>query len=246
MKKLARQLYKKWVSEELRYRIYLARNPDVRKGLLQEGVETSKATFSLKPYLDNNCLFIHITKTAGISLATGLAGALPTHARAWQIRIIVGEKAFNEAFKFAIVRNPWDRLYSSYKYIRQGGWNDYDKWYRDKYGLADVSFEDFVLKRLNPAMLDDHLHFWPQSVFVYDKQGRLLVDHLGRFENLADEYRFLQTKFANSSDLEHLNSSAKNSYMDVYTPEMVEKVASLYHQDITNFGYRFDNSTEQK
>lgn len=65
-------------------------------------------------------VFIHIPKTAGRSLVKGLYGLNSVeHAGAeWYQRI--DALRFESYFKFAFVRNPWDRMVSAWSYLSQG------------------------------------------------------------------------------------------------------------------------------
>ncbi len=86
----------------------------------------------------------------------------------------VGEAQFRSFFKFAFVRNPWARLVSEYKY---GG---YIRRYEFKQFLADGLPE--------PGWRDAYRHVLPQSAFLFDELGNQLVDFVGRFESLQEDF----------------------------------------------------------
>src|SRR5947208_3465937 len=67
----------------------------------------------------HRCIFIHIPKTAGSSIALSLFGEQLEHItyRDYQI---ANPRKFDRYFKFAFVRNPWDRVVSSYFFLRNG------------------------------------------------------------------------------------------------------------------------------
>jgi len=239
-----RNLYNRTLSEEKRYWIYKQLHRKEIEALKYQVHPSSKGDFSLRHFYGNECIFIHITKSAGTSLALSLFGELPYHYTAQQYRVIYGRKDFNRFFKFTFVRNPWDRLYSAYSYLKGGGWDENDKKWA-ALNLVEVnSFSDFVLKWFSTEKLMSHIHFWPQSKFICDKNDKPIIDYLGYFENLSDDFsHVIKTMNLPEKTLKHTNSSKRVSYREVYTQEMIGKIAHIYKQDIDNFGYTFDGYT---
>jgi hypothetical protein len=237
-----RGLYNRLVSKEMRYRFYKLRHRKDIERLKTTVYPSDKGDFSLRHFYNNQCVFVHITKSAGTSLALSLFGELPYHYTAWQYRVIYGHKNFNRFFKFTFVRNPWDRLYSSFSYLKGGGWNKEDTSWAEK-NLAGVeSFDDFVMNWLSEDKLHEHIHFWPQSEFICDQKNAPLIDYLGYFENINQDFsHILKQLNLPQKKLKHTNASKRKTYDQVYTPQMIDKVASLYEQDIHNFGYTFDS-----
>src|SRR5258708_8913369 len=73
---------------------------------------------------DRKLLFVHIQKTGGSSLTQVLKQHVPdleeiggTHDHAGWMRETLADK-WPHLFKFAFVRNPWDRLVSWYSMIQ--------------------------------------------------------------------------------------------------------------------------------
>src|ERR1017187_9434391 len=65
-------------------------------------------------------IFVHIQKTAGDSICTafGVPTAYPEkHFLASELRELYGADVWQSYFKFAIIRNPWDRLVSWWSMI---------------------------------------------------------------------------------------------------------------------------------
>src|SRR5690606_33093610 len=81
---------------------------------------------------------------------------------------------FAEYFKFAFVRNPWDRVVSMYKW----------------HGFHQIcSFRSFVAHELTGWLWrNKHWFVRPQCDFVCDDDGRLLVDYVGRYETLQADF----------------------------------------------------------
>lgn len=151
-----------------------------------------------------NCLFIHIPKTAGQSVETVFlerAGLSWGHradlllkpnsnprkgpprlahltAREYVELGYLSEEEFNRLYKFTVVRNPWDRLVSEYTYQRY-----------------PYSFKDFIFKHFPQPGEDDYQrhhghyrHVIPQADFVCDAGGNLLMDYVIKFEQLQQGF----------------------------------------------------------
>jgi hypothetical protein len=90
-----------------------------------------------------------------------------------ELGFVSGEE-FRTFFKFAFVRNPWDRAYSMYRHF---GLDEY------------MSFEYFLAHVLKREMWKNRYWFVrPQCDFVLDAHGELCVDFLGRFETLEQDF----------------------------------------------------------
>ena len=233
-------LYKKILPFELRNWLYKQRHKTDIEALRSRVNPSEKGDFSLRAFDENQCIFVHITKSAGTSLAKSLFGYLPYHYSASQYRVIYGRNTFNHYYKFTFVRNPWDRLYSAYSYLKDGGWNEKDKqWYQDNLnGVAN--FEDFVINWLSLERLNSHIHFWPQSRFICDCWGKPIIDELFYFESIGQDFQKIKERLGSNAELMHTNRSRRQSYKQAYTQKSIEKVAQLYATDIANFGYSFD------
>lgn len=239
------QLYSRLFDEETRKRIYKWRNPGHYQRMRIAVHPSPKGSFSLKPFDQHECIFVHITKSAGTSVALALFDYLPYHHTARDYRVIYGRKTFERYFKFAFVRNPWDRLYSAYSYLKGGGWDDDDKKWADTYLSAFDSFESFVIGAFDKSWLSRHLHFKPQIEFIGDRANRPLIDHLMYFETIAADYNVLSQRLGLDSRLEHRNPSKRAGYREIYTEPMKAIVAEAYAEDIACFGYEFDGIAQR-
>jgi len=162
----------------------------------------------------------------------------------------ISKQDFDQFHKFSFVRNPWSRLVSEYRY---------------RNFLSHKSFKDFVMNKLpQPGWDDKYRHVMPQTDMLYDEEGRLLVDFVGKFENLQPDFEKVCTQLGfEDSRLPHINSSDKKSrelrrkarnifhrnkesslrkYDEFYDEETREYVAELYRADIKNFNYRFGDA----
>jgi|CEGF01.1.fsa_nt_gi hypothetical protein len=71
-----------------------------------------------------NFIFFHVPKSAGSSIRKALLSIDPLatehtihHALPADVLSAIGQSAFDSAFKFSFVRNPWDRAVSLYHYL---------------------------------------------------------------------------------------------------------------------------------
>ncbi len=228
------------------------------------------------------CVFIHIPKNAGQSIEHVFLDLLDLD---WQTRAplllrkndkpelgplvlahlkatdyvrykYLPQEMFDDYFKFTIVRNPWGRMISIYKYL------GYDKRYEFKRFLMGV-FKNTIFKK----------KYWfvgPQTDYVYDKNENQLVDFICRFENLQDDFNYVCQQIGLPPlEVPHVNHSKNNSlvsfdfkpkrfikylifnmnlrtipsfkqYQDYYDSESRELIAELYSRDIELLNYKFE------
>jgi hypothetical protein len=141
--------------------------------------------YSFKGFEENQCIFIHIPKAAGVSVNLELFHNLGGGHR-WlrDYKLIYSKKELDQYFKFTIVRNPWDRLLSAYFFLKEGGFDENDKrWFEQN--LSHYSdFEDFVVNWLRKKNIYSWNHFIPQFEFVCIN-NKLAVDKFYKFEEIV-------------------------------------------------------------
>lgn len=191
-------------------------------------------------FVRHECIFIHIPKSAGTSILKLLAGGdriYRDHA-GWFEYYRHDPIRYRHYFKFAVVRDPFDRAVSAYTYLRNGGNQKEDLIYQER--LAQISFERFVLDHLDQYTIHEHLLFRPQYLFLYDRQRTLKVDFLARFENLDADLAVVTSRLGLDADtLQKLNKSAgSRETVDYFSnPAVVDKIVSLYRYDFELLGY---------
>jgi len=138
---------------------------------------------------------------------------------------------FDAYLKFAIVRHPYDRALSEYRYRVAA---------RRKRGDPPVSFDEFMRWMPEDDRLDLARHLAPQSRYVLDGAGHLLVDHLLRLENLEAEIAPLFLRiFGKPIALPHRNASAAadGPGRDDLRPDQKRLLQDRYAEDFAAFGY---------
>lgn len=154
-------------------------------------------------------------------------------------------------FLFTFARNPYTRIASAYIHKIRGNRRPKKSVLRF-YGHSPaqleqpVSFAEFVayLERENPARLDPH---WAAQVALLPVPVTWLdfVGHQESFE--ADMQRVLQRIFGPGERLRrarrrYLETGSSSELESLYTPELITRIARIYHDDFTTLGYSTDFS----
>jgi hypothetical protein len=148
-------------------------------------------------------------------------------------------------WRFAFVRNPWDRLVSCFcEKIRHGDDEHFVNGVSKvlvPYGVfhPGMTFAKFVraVDRIPDEVADGHLR--SQHTFIADPSGSLIVDYLGRFESLEDDFQAVRQRLGAEISLPHLLPSQRRGYREYYDTTTRNLVARRYARDIQLFGYAF-------
>jgi hypothetical protein len=175
-----------------------------------------------------------------VSVAKALFGSLAGgHTTALAYQSLFSEYEFNNYFKFAFVRNPWDRLVSAYFFLKRGGMNPADASWAQRALSKCPDFDTFVKNWLTAKNIYSGVHFIPQYEFLCIG-GVPVVDFLGRFESLAHDFEIIKNKLGIQAKLLRTNSSVRKSYEHYYTDETREIVRKVYEIDVQLFAYEFE------
>lgn len=179
-------------------------------------------------------VFIHINKTGGSSIEKAL-GMQFDHRSARDKVAAIGRPAWNRKFSFSFVRNPWDKVVSHYHYrlkTAQSGFRedppDFASWVRLAYAERD------------PRYFDQPLMFAPQMDWIGDQQDRILVNFVGRFERLQDDFAQVCERIGKQATLPHLKASQHAHYSSYYDGDSQAIVAQHFARDIEHLDYRFE------
>jgi hypothetical protein len=197
-----------------------------------------------------NTIFVHIPKTGGQSIEhvflaehgldwNSRAGLLLRKKRADEkgpprlahlyareyagLEFVSGE-TFAACLKFTVVRNPYDRAVSAWRFRMEGAKAD-----------RSETFRDFVMTLGKP---DEHRRNRAQFQYVLDTSDRVIVDRILRFETLARDFADLSGEiFGRAVALPHVNKSAIARPADADDPEVKRAIHRLYERDFDLFGY---------
>lgn len=175
----------------------------------------------LKP---QHCVVPAERRTLGQRLWTACGGRPPefyNHMPAAAARRALDPAVWSSYFKFAFERNPFDKIVSAY----------YWRFPQE----PRPSLSEFIASRRARRYLNAPLY--------EDAEGGLLVDHVGRYEDLAAEVEAIRARLG-MPPLPQL-PRAKGGFRtdrrraaEVLGADDQRRVAALYRAEIERFGYR--------
>lgn len=198
-------------------------------------------------------IFIHVNKAAGSSMKRALEQFghhpsqkplnklmsklhlardyrkrfYPVHTYASQLQRELPADIYNDFFKFAFVRNPWDWLVSTYIYLRHTPTHRHHRRV-----LAMKSFAEYAQYEIAHGDRS-------QAAFICENKD-VIVDFVGRFETLDDDFETVCQQMGIDVALPHTNQTRHRDYREHYDDKLAEIVGEHWRQDVSLFGYEFD------
>jgi len=197
----------------------------------------------------NKFVFIHIPKNSGTAMTKELQktykntkllincerdgvniGIDKMHLYYDVIYEFIYKNVLDNYFKFCIIRNPYNKLYSAWNFIKK------------RHGYSNVN--DFIKYKLNEEFIygkeiipgDARVHYRPQFTFVYDNKNNKFADFIIRYENLNEDISKMNEKYNLNIKL-YDNCNSQKSYINLLNKESILKINSLYKKDFELFNY---------
>lgn len=190
-----------------------------------------------------DCVFIHIPKTGGASIRHGffksqyegpVQGEVP---QAWQ-----------HCFKFAFVRNPFDRLISAWKMFTTGMENS--RWQYPEDGNPNLSLRQFLEIAMDDSIPFDTApeevgksfeiklrhHALPQTHPFYCLEHATFT---GRFESMKEDFQKVCKRLNLDGDLPHMNKTDRDDYRQYFDETTKAMASRFYEKDIRQLNYSF-------
>ena len=201
-------------------------------------------------------LFIHIPKTAGSSIEiffnmqrremfyqSSPAYTIDTVRYAPQhfTAEIMKKKfpQFDMYFKFAFVRNPYDRLLSEYYFMHQGRrgidinfFNNIPRFERWAFGYLNKKGKEFT---------NCYCHKIEQYRYLYDGTGKQLIYSIGKYENLQEDFNKILKimDYQGSGKLMKSQSAKYDKNKKLLTDKVKHRIKDVYYADFKLFNYKF-------
>jgi len=208
-------------------------------------------------------IYLHVPKTAGLSLRLALRGLngqcyvdYPRlHLNSTELRLTVGNKRWNNYYKFAFVRNPWDWNVSLFRFLMENPrWLHLDQYYKE---LPRDQLNEFV-ENLRRGGLD----FWIRNskwqyytptkdkpitqVSPYDwikKPDRAEIN-IFQFEKIDESMKKVSKEIGTNIDMPFFNTSMHEDYREYYRKDLVDYVHQCNIELIQDFKYEFGYGTD--
>jgi hypothetical protein len=141
---------------------------------------------------------------------------------------------WDDWYKFGFVRNPWDREVSIYYFFSR-----------------NLKLMNPNLQKMWPKTFEEYVHadripivgraaYEDQMMYFNDVDNNCLLDFVGRFENLQEDFNTICDKIGIPKvKLSHINKAPHKSYVKEYSPEGIEIVRKKNQDFIKRFGYEF-------
>lgn len=141
------------------------------------------------------------------------------HMGARRVIQVIGREAWDDYFTFAVERNPYDVVASSYRFSARKP-------------SFTKTFAEFVRtpRRLDRLALNERL---------YRVGGRIVVDQVYRYEELPAAIADLSSRLGLELDLPHAKQGTGAHYRELYGPGDAEIVGERFARTIREFGYEF-------
>jgi hypothetical protein len=139
----------------------------------------------------------------------------------------LGDTIWNNYFKFAFVRNPYEIAVSRYFWEKRGKGKT----------VEETSIEGF--KEWTKTELKEYDMLHPYICI----SGNIELDFIGKFETLSEDFNYICDKF-NIPKIElpvkKGNYRDKVHYTEYYDDDTIEKVNNFYQEDMNLFDYKFN------
>ena len=204
----------------------------------------------------NKFIFIHIPKNSGTKMSEILqnlyknskilmwvdkkTGIDRMHIHQDAIKQYISSEKIDTYFKFCIVRNPYERIYSAWNSIKNrypyDNINDFIKFHLT---------EKFIFgKELVP--MDCRVHYRPQYTFIYDDNLNYSVDFVIKYEKLNEDIRQINLLygFGTSKNIFKKNITLYGEnyqnprYISNFNQESILKINELYDKDFELLQYQ--------
>ena len=208
-------------------------------------------------------LFVHIAKTGGTSFRAALSkyrwghrysvpqficnkmsqltehkigSRFPRHSRIIAAKEMLPEAYFNQLFKFAVVRNPWDLQVSSYHHIKRE---------RPAVMQGNNDFESFMKWKFDdsrPYQYHLNTSLQLQTDYLIDLHGQLLTDFIGRYEQLDSDFEYICNRLAltNIALPHRRKANNRDDYRRYYNSALIDLVSTHFEKDIALLNYTFE------
>ena len=186
-------------------------------------------------FKETKVIFIHIPKAAGTSLSYWIYGKKIGHISYNEFKSTYP----NEIRKYKVitfVRNPVDRLFSAYNFLKQGGTKSVSVNKKISQLAKKHSFSEFVKKLAEePSFIELDITLRPQISFLMDENSNLNIDFIGKVENFDNDIVDLSNLLGIYNKIKSLNSSITEVGKKNISKDTEKIIRNIYKEDFEVF-----------
>jgi hypothetical protein len=197
---------------------------------------------------DANEEYVNAENTKQISKAYFLENCIKNQ----NIILNMNEEKWRTYFKFAFIRNPYDRAISSYEFLRD---KDYDKRVDPEMQSDNCTFKDFYVnyEKYNTNIFMYCHAFQSQYENMSIEMNEMQIDYLAKFENLNEELIHILKQLGIEDCTKHLefvyenfkiNESVKKDITSYYCNDTLAAINALFSDDFEKLGFVMYNNVE--
>lgn len=209
-------------------------------------------------------VYLHIPKTGGMSIGSTLNYLTGVDERYEGFKIHhddLTQDILENYFVFTFVRNPWDRLYSQYKfrnfihtqYSFDYFANNHSDVFHTQFNVENIENIPKRLDMTNMKVRSDwyaeFVHLPSQYQYIHGRYNDGLdklpyINYIGRFENLQSDFnKVCKLLGLSKAKLPYKNEAnpfaIKRNYREVYNSDTIETVKRTFIDDVKYFNYEF-------
>jgi len=194
-------------------------------------------------------IHIHIPRCAGSSIDNSLGQYSITKTSRDSLYEMFSERHikavcvenYKNYFKFAIVRNPWDRMVSIFHWGKQIPKNKIAQWSERNFEpwLNGGAWKKAVRSEKNEVLIPTHGELMLD--WVTDNDGKIAVDYIGRQENMDEAWKVISSAIGieyQKLPREH-GTKRYGNYRSYYNNNSRKIVEDYFEKDIAFFDYKF-------
>lgn len=149
------------------------------------------------------------------------------HLTAYHCKKYGVEDFTKSSYKFAFVRNPWERFVS-------------EVFWKQQVERQKITFEDQM--RMHATEVNNNIdikqpHNAPMWKYLYDENGELMVDDVFKLEEIDKAQQVLSERFGEKIVFGHTNKTNKKDYNEYLTSDVKRNLYPLIKKDLEVFGY---------
>lgn len=193
------------------------------------------------PVFNNDIIFLHIPRTGGTLIEDTLKKKMKIKfigpdknglsLQHYTLNNILTNLESKNYLTFTFVRNPFDKILSSYLNWTIDNTPNFD----DYINMVKEVVDKKLYLNISHIKTNDISHYIPQYIMI----GNNKLDFIGRFEDYETDIIKL-SKYKNLNNLSSINIKKNNiNYREYYNNRNRKIIEDLYKEDLKLFNYTF-------